>query len=168
MKLRNILVCLLIGIFAIASATVIVTSNAHGVGRAVNADGHNASFTFDATKVTHNTELSVRGTFTFTVPGATSTDSTVVYLSPVQHMDFATNTAGFGGDGILRIQHGTSLHYYHGSVRVYATSNRHPGEAGDPDTIAVFFVPAVQTDPTFSFSGHVTDGDIAITTTNSY
>ncbi|MFI5384794.1 MAG: hypothetical protein ACHQ50_01630 [Fimbriimonadales bacterium] len=138
------------------------------MGRAVSADGHRAYFTFDATKVTHNDQSSVHGTFDFQVPGATASDSIRVHLDPVLGMSVAENVATFGGYGILRVQHGSDLHYYHGRVYVIATSNRHPGEPGNPDTIQVHFIPATSTDPTFDFLGSVTDGDIAVTTTLSY
>ncbi len=168
MRFKNLLVCLLVSLFALAAATVIQTDNAQGTGRAVSGDGHRAYFTFNATKVSHNSSSHISGTFDLLVPGADANHSTRVHVDPVTTMNVVTNTARFGGDGILRIQDGTNLHYYHGSVVVYAISNRHPGEAGDPDRIAVHFVPATAGDPTFGFEGNVTDGDIAVTTNLSY
>jgi hypothetical protein len=159
---------MLLAMFAFAAATVITTSNAHGEGRAVDGDGHRATFHFDTTRVAHNDHAAIRGSFQFTAQGATDSDSMRVSLEHVTHMSVVDNVATFGGDGSLRVQHGHDVHTYRGSVSVVATSNTHPGEGGSPDTIAVNFLPAVQTDPSFSFTGNVTAGDIAVTTTLSY
>src|SRR5579862_5731046 len=153
MKVRNLLACGFLGLFALAAATVITTNTAQGTGRASNADGRVVTFAFTATQVIHNANNHVQGTFDSSQPGATSTDSIKLHINSVTVMTVSANTAGFGGDAILRVQQGTELHYYHGQGRVYPTSNRHIGEAGDPDTIAIHFVPTTSGDPTYDFTG---------------
>lgn len=166
MNYRRLLVFFVLALAALAAATVITTSNAHGAGRAVNHDGHFGEFHFDATKVSHNDHSEVRGSFSFgMVTGDGSVRVTVLH---VDHMGVTENVATFSGQGVYRVQTHDGVHEFHGAVTVIATSNRHLNEAGDPDSLSVRFVPAVQTDPSFAFDGTVTAGDIAVTTTNSY
>lgn len=165
---RKLMVCLLLAVFAFAAATVITTNNVHGTGRAVDHAGHRAYFSISATKTTHDAHSSLQGTFELNMPGATSADSTVVHLNSLEVLNVVDNAATLAGPGVLRVQHGTELHYFQGRVYVVAISNRHVGEAGPPDTISVHFAPAHAGDPTFAFEGSVTDGDIAVTTTLSY
>jgi len=166
MNVRRLLVCFVLALAALAAATVITTSNAHGEGRAVNGDGHFGEFHFDVTKVSHNDHSEMRGSFNFAM--TTGDGSVRVGIAHLEHMDVTDNVATFSGPGVLRVQRHDGVHEFRGSVAVIATSNRHPNEIGDPDSISVRFVPAVQSDPTFSFDGHVTAGDIAVTTTKSY
>ncbi len=162
------MVCFVLAAFAIASATLITTLRINGSGRVVDNDGHRAYFTVEAVKTTHNADTSQRAVMDFTKPGESTTESTRVHLNSAEYINIVENVGQIAGPGVLRVQHGTELHYYTGRVYFIGTSNRHPGETGLPDRIVVRFFPAVTTDPTFVFEGSLTDGDVAVTTTLSY
>jgi hypothetical protein len=165
-KARNLAICVFSILCALAAATVIITSNVHGEGRAVNGDGRVGYFFMDVTKVSHNDNSSVRGSFRFN--SAVESRSVAISMPLPDEAAFNENVSNFAGPAVLRIQVGTEVHEYRGRVHVTATSNRHLNEAGDPDAIEVNFLPAVQDNPQFHFAGHLTGGDIAVTTTRSY
>ena len=166
MNARRLLVCFVFAIAALAAATVIITDNAHGEGGAVDGAGRQGRFAFDVTKISHNDHVALRGSFRFSI--AVEGHSVSVSLRELGSLTVTENVAAFGGPAVLRVQDGTEVHEYRGMLRARAVSNRHPEEAGEPDRIAVSFLPAVQTDPSFTFEGNVTTGDIAVTTTKSY
>lgn len=167
MKARNVLIGLFLAVFAFAAATVITTNNVHGEGVALDANGHRGLFQMDVTQVARGDHSEMRGAFTFRMPGDHNTGAAVV-MPHVGTVSFVANVATFGGDAVLRVVSGDGTHEFRGTVTVVATSNRHPHEAGDPDSLVVNFVPAVQGNPTLSFTGNVSSGDIAVTTTLSY
>lgn len=167
MKLRCLATGVALAGFSLVLATLIRTDNIHGTCRAVNGDGGVAAMSMNATKTTHNAAVTLAGSFDLDA-GSTTTTAIHVHLSSMAGMTMQDNHGTFGGHGVLRVQRGTEVHYYEGNVYVTAASNRHPGEAGDPDVVEVNFVPAVQSNPTYHFAGHVTDGDIAVTSNFSY
>ena len=167
MKSRLLMACLFLAAFTLAFATLITTLRVNGSGRAVDASGRYAYFTVDCKKVIHDGASTLQGTFDLNMPLST-TDSIRVHLNTLQFMNIFENHGSMAGPGVLRIQHGYDVRYFPGRLYVIGTSNRHPGEAGDPDTIFVDFRPDVNTNPTFHFEGVLTYGDVAVTTTLSY
>ena len=168
MKFRNTLVCLATCAFAIASASVITTNLVHGIGRAADASGNRAQFALDAGQISHNSDMRVTGDIQFEMPGATAVGNTFVTMPRATAMSVLENVATFSGPGVLRVVMHGSTAQYRGTVTVVATSNRHPDEAGSPDTLSVSFAPTNAGDPTFSYTGDLTSGDIAVSTTVSY
>jgi len=168
MKVRNLLVCLATCLFAIASASVITTNLVHGIGRTSDANGNRAQFSLDAGQITHNNDMRVSGDIQFEMPGPTATGNTFVTMPRATAVSVVENVATFSGPGVLRVVTHSSTAQYRGTVTVVATSNRHPDEAGLPDNLSVSFAPANSGDPTFSYTGDLTSGDIAVSTTLSY
>ncbi len=169
MKVRSFAVAALLAASALVLATLIRTDAIRGRGMARNAEGRSASFSSAATKITHNDAKTFQGVFELSQMSAlASQPSFSLRMAQPDELTVTNNVGSFAGPGVLRVTVGAVTNTYEGRIAVSGVSNRHAGEAGDPDTIEVNFRPNGSTTPTYHFAGQVFDGDLEVSSLFSY
>ncbi|MBI5707565.1 MAG: hypothetical protein HZC36_11325 [Armatimonadetes bacterium] len=163
---RKLAVCLMVGVFAFAAASVMTIHTVKGSGKTLDGQGRRGEFSVDATKIIHRHEENRRGKFDFM---ARHGDYHIrIRVEAIDGMEVLENTGRLGGPAVMRVQRGTETKYFRGRGYFVGISNRHQEEEGDRDVVAVHFVPNVNTDPPFSYEGRVVQGDVGVSTTKSY
>lgn len=124
---------------------------------ATNENGHHAEFSVEAAKIHHGNETRTAGSVLLAKGSRTES---IRFNMHVNSLTVVENLAEMSGPAVLRVQTPNGVHEYqgHGSARVQ--SNRHPGEVGAHDVIAVRFTR--DGGPNFEFAGRVTRGDITV------
>lgn len=163
---RKLAVCLMVGVFAFAAASVMTIHTVKGSGKTLDSQGRRGEFSVDAMKTIHRQEERTKGNFNFT---ARIGDYLVTLrVEAIDGMGVEEDQGRIGGPAVMRVQRGTETKYFRGRGYFVGISNRHPDEDGDRDVVAVHFVPNVNTDPPFSYEGRVVQGDVGVSTTKSY
>ncbi len=167
MKFRTILLGTTTMLASLALAVAVTFNDTRGSGRAADGDGVLASFEFEAHQALKGDNSKQYGRFRLEERlGEKSNIS--LRLASVTAMSENLGTATFFGPGVYRVASPSGVHEYKGSIYVSATSNGHPDENAAPDTLTATFTPTNPDGESFSFSGSVTKGDIAVATTQSY
>jgi hypothetical protein len=152
-----------LGIAALALASVRTSYFAEGRGVLVSETNHQAHFGVAATKTEHAGQTAIRGHVVLET--GNTTNGRRVRIN-VAHMNVVENTANMAGPAVLVVYEKGVPHEVHGVGEANAVSRRHPGEQGDPDTLAVHF--SRTGGPSFSFAGRVGMGDITVGKNVSY
>ncbi|MEX2244549.1 MAG: hypothetical protein WD716_11965 [Fimbriimonadaceae bacterium] len=166
MKYRFITAILATAAAALAVAGLVTIWSVTGHGTVGNTTSV-ASFVVDAARTARGTTLSVHGRFVLDFSTTTHAGNRLVIH--VHNYELATvpNTVRISGPAVYRYYAKGAWHETTGVGSAVLTSNRHPGEPGDPDAISVRFQsPTLPT--VFEFHGAVRSGDVTVAKTESY
>lgn len=145
------------GIAAVVLASPKLLASAEGRGVLIGEGDHRATFKVAARKSSHGQQTSTNGT----VELRTGTTTNGRRIRGTVHMlNVIENVAHMSGPAVMVIWEGGVAHEFAGRFEASATSRRHPGETGDPDSMVLHFVR--EGGPNFSFGGRVHEGDITV------
>lgn len=163
---RNWAAALLLAAAAMALASVMTTYSLVGQGKAVDPNGRIGEFSVEAAKIVHRGDIQKRGFYEFAT--RVENHQIRIRMETLEEMSVVQNRGQIVGPGVMRVQTGTNVRYTRGRAYFIGVSNRHPGETGERDRIAVHFVPLSNSDANFHYEGTVSDGDVGVATTESY
>lgn len=165
MNFRPIIAIAALAAASFAVASLMVISSAMGEGAVTDNMGRQAHFRLSMNRVDHRGESKMGG---IAFLDATNRERRGPQLTiHVTELAVTENTVNFAGPAILRVpkDDGTWAEFM-GRGHGQATSRRHPGEDGDPDSLAMEFTR--DGGPNFGFGGKVTMGDLSVAKTASY
>ncbi len=132
-----------------------------GLAGAPDSETPNARFQFHVGSATFNNPTRTHGNLAIAVRGDQSL--TDIQLRELRRLDVdaENGTARFSGSAVLTARSRTGAQRTQGVVVVRVADNRGPGQTeGAPDTISVAFFTNPDSDPVFTYSGVVKQGDI--------